>query len=233
LNSPGADTQRLYHRIALQIRELIRCGEFRAGQRLPSERDLARQLGVSRPVVREAMIALEIAGLIDVRTGSGIYAKANEPDAMQAFSMPDAGPSPFDVIAARKVLEPEIALLAAGARTNRDLENITEALAAMKVAVKANQDLRPSDRLFHTRIAAATGNTVLETIVDQLWEQMMSPLFAGLHPRTGLPQNEPEAVVEHSQILGALRHRDGAAARELMRAHLARVETIMMGDQSE
>lgn len=224
------EPQRLYQRVAQDIGELIRGGEFPPGQRLPSERDLARQLGVSRPVIREAMIALEIAGLVDVRTGSGIYVRRTFANGAQSFSMPDAGPSPFDVIAARRVLEPEIARIAAEVVSHDHLDSIADALAAMKAAVAGNKDMRPTDRLFHTRIAAATGNTVLEMIVDHLWECTMSPIFAGLHPHTGLPENQPAAVDEHSRIFEALSTHNGTVARELMRAHLGRVEAIMIGE---
>jgi DNA-binding FadR family transcriptional regulator len=224
------EPQRLYQRVAEEIGELVRGGEFPPGQRLPSERDLARQLGVSRPVIREAMIALEIAGLVDVRTGSGIYVRRTSSDGAQSFSLPDAGPSPFDVIAARKVLEPEIAAMAAEVASHDHLDSIADALAAMKATVALNGDMRPTDRLFHTRIAAATGNTVLEMIVDHLWECTMSPIFAGLHPHTGLPKNQPAAVDEHSRIFEALSTHNGTVARELMRAHLGRVEAIMIGE---
>ena len=72
------EPRRLYRQIADQIGELIRSGEFEVGDRLPPERDLAVQLGVSRPSVREALIALEVQGLVEVRMGSGIYVKARE-----------------------------------------------------------------------------------------------------------------------------------------------------------
>src|SRR5215217_9464011 len=149
------ETQRLYQQAAEQIGDLIRRREIGAGQRLPSERDLARQLGVSRPVIREAMIALEIAGLVDVRTGSGIYVKKIAPDISLPAIMSDAGPSPFNVIAARKILEPEIALIAAAHLSKSDLQGITAALKDMRVAVAEQRDLRPADRLFHARVAAA------------------------------------------------------------------------------
>jgi len=226
------ETERLYQRVAQEVGELIRRGEFPIGQRLPSERDLARQLGVSRPVIREAMIALEIAGLVDVRTGSGIYVKKIAPDISLPAIMSDAGPSPFDVIAARKVLEPEIALIAAAHVSKSDLQGITAALKDMRVAVAEQRDLRPSDRLFHTRVAAATHNTVLAGMVDQLWEHTMSAIFTGLHPRTGLPGNETAALQEHALILEAVRARDGPAAAMAMRTHLARVETIMLEEDA-
>jgi DNA-binding FadR family transcriptional regulator len=71
--------QRLYRQIAEQVRQLMVSGEFALGSRLPAERDLAVQLGVSRPSVREALIALEVEGMIEVRTGSGIYVQRTEP----------------------------------------------------------------------------------------------------------------------------------------------------------
>ena len=222
------ETQRLYQQVAEQVGELIRRGEFAAGQRLPSERDLARQLGVSRPVVREAMIVLELTGLVEVRTGAGIFVRRPGPDGGALLALGDAGPSPFDLIAARKLLEPEIALVAAACPTEADLAGIGETLDRMREAVAAGGDIKPFDRLFHTRIAAATRNTVLTGIVDQFWEQMMTPLFSGLHLHTGLPANQWASLAEHEAILQALRARDGAAAREAMRAHLARTEAIML-----
>src|SRR5215207_10497264 len=118
------ETERLYQRVAQEVGELIRRGEFPIGQRLPSERDLARQLGVSRPVVREAMIALEIAGLVDIKTGSGIYVRNAVPESVQPVVIFDVGPSPFEVIAVRKMLEPEVAFAAASTRSAADLVGI-------------------------------------------------------------------------------------------------------------
>src|SRR5437879_13724670 len=93
------EPRRLYRQIADQIRGLIRSGEFPAGSRLPPERDLAKQLGVSRPSVREALIALEVEGLVEVRIGSGIYvlvgASNEEGDEVQAAS------GPFELLRAR------------------------------------------------------------------------------------------------------------------------------------
>ena len=107
-------SQRLYQQVAGQLGELIRHGEFLPGDRLPPERDLARQLGVSRPTVREAMIALEIAGLVDVRTASGAYVRKTPVTSLMPFAPPDIGPSPFELVAARRLIEPEVAFAAAG-----------------------------------------------------------------------------------------------------------------------
>ena len=89
------EPRRLYRQIADQIRGLIRSGEFAAGARLPPERDLAKQLGVSRPSVREALIALEVEGLVEVRIGSGIYVLAPVGGAAGASAANDATAGPF------------------------------------------------------------------------------------------------------------------------------------------
>ena len=106
------EPRRLYRQIADQIRALIRSGEFPAGARLPPERDLAKQLGVSRPSVREALIALEVEGLVEVRIGSGIYvlAPAGAGDVPAAHG---ATAGPFELLRARYVIESECAALAA------------------------------------------------------------------------------------------------------------------------
>src|SRR5262245_52075396 len=109
------EVQRLYQQVADQIGGLIRSGEFRSGDRLPPERELARKLGVSRPVVREAMIALEIAGFVEVRGGAGTFVQSARPASNHALAaLSDPGPSPFDLIAARQMLEGEIAFTPPG-----------------------------------------------------------------------------------------------------------------------
>jgi DNA-binding FadR family transcriptional regulator len=223
------DSQRLYQQVAGQISGLIRQGEFRLGERLPSERDLARQLGVSRPIVREAMIALEIQGFVEVRTGSGSFVTRAPADGGAAPGA-DVGPSAFDLIAARKLLEPEIARQAALARSAADLATLRETLDAMGEAAAAGLDMAPSDRLFHSQVAAATGNSVLISTVEQFWDLAATPLFASLHGRSGLPANQMAALAEHGAILDALRAGDADASHAAMRSHLERTEAILSAD---
>jgi DNA-binding FadR family transcriptional regulator len=206
-------SQRLYQQVAGQLGELIRQGEFRQGDRLPPERDLARQLGVSRPTVREAMIALEApsAGVLP-------------------FALPDIGPSPFELIAARRLIEPEVAFAAAGCMRAGVLAEIAETLDAMRAGIDAGEGVQAADRLFHTRIAAATGNTVLASVVEQLWDSTFEPIFEGLSRRTGLPENQRAALAGHVRIFNALEQGDAAGARDAMRDHLAEVETILMAE---
>ncbi|WP_448188633.1 FadR/GntR family transcriptional regulator [Azospirillum sp. sgz301742] len=220
------ETQRLYQQVAEQIGALIRRGEFAPGHRLPPERDLARSLGVSRPVLREAMVALEIAGLVEVRTGSGAYVRAPRGD--DAPALGDAGPSPFDLIRARLMIEGEIAFAAAEAATPADLESIAGTQTLMERAILDGQDTKPIDRLFHVRIAAATGNTVLVSVVEGLWANMVAPVFDGLSRHTGLPDNQSTTLADHARIVEALRRRDAAAARAAMHEHLAQVEQVLL-----
>src|SRR5947199_382798 len=115
------DTDRLYRKIARMISDLIASGEFVAGERLPPERDLARQLGVSRPSVREALIALEVEGYVEVRVGSGVYVLAQRPSDNATALSADSGP--FELIRARWLIESECAALAARTAMRRHMDH--------------------------------------------------------------------------------------------------------------
>src|SRR6476469_7382201 len=107
------EPQRLYRQIAEQLRALITSGEFKPGERLPAERDLAKQMGVSRPSVREALIALEVEGWVEVRTGSGVFVLDRTHKRKADTKVPDNEWGPLEIIRARRVIEGEIAALAA------------------------------------------------------------------------------------------------------------------------
>ena len=121
-------TQRLYEQVAGQVTELVARGEFKPGDRLPPERDLAKALGVSRPTVREAMIALEIAGLVEVRVGAGTFVtdKASTNGGTNGRLFEGVGSSPLELIAARRTIEPEVAALAAQLATEAELTAIVD-----------------------------------------------------------------------------------------------------------
>ncbi|QCI65369.1 FadR/GntR family transcriptional regulator [Phreatobacter stygius] len=221
----AVDQDRLYERVARQVADLVARGDLKPGERLPAERELARMFGVSRPTVREAMIALEIAGLVEVRTGSGITVSDAPPSRVVAF---DAGPSPHELIQARRMVEPEIAALAA---TSASADHVA-ALEALIADLEASPDHRASqtvDRAFHVAIARATGNTVLVAIVEGLWDRMFSPLFEVVSTRTGLPENRRMTLADHHIIVRALAARDPVAARAAMLAHLTHVQMIIVG----
>ena len=217
-------TQRLYQKVAGQIAGLIKAGELQFGSRLPPERDLSKRLGVSRPTVREAMIALEISGLVEVRTGSGIYVTARGVESGFSF---DAGASPFEILAARKLIEPEIAALAALSITRPQLDNLRETLGGLAACIEDHSTSLGPDRDFHTLIATASANTALIGIIDGLWDKMFSPIFEALSVRTGLPQNVRMTLADHTAIFDSLVAHDVEGARDAMRIHLEHVEVIL------
>src|SRR2546430_7658516 len=140
------EPRRLYRQIADQIRALIRSREFAAGARLPPERDLAKQLGVSRPSVREALIALEVEGLVDVRIGSGIYVRGR-PEA-PALASVEAAAGPFELLKARYVIEAECAALAARAAKKPQVEGIAAGLDGRGREGKTGVPPLPSGGIF-------------------------------------------------------------------------------------
>ncbi|MGH8035604.1 MAG: FadR/GntR family transcriptional regulator, partial [Lysobacterales bacterium] len=122
-SAPKAPSDRSYQRLAAQLLALIAQGEFKVGERLPSERALAERFDVSRTSVREATIALELQGVVEVRGGSGIYVTQapSTPTAASAFTL-ETGPGPFELLRARCLIESEIASVAAETRTDADLD---------------------------------------------------------------------------------------------------------------
>src|SRR5881394_2705389 len=190
------EPRRLYRQIADQIRTLIKSGEFPAGARLPPERDLAKQLGVSRPSVREALIALEVEGLVEVRIGSGIYVlgpghKMDGDDAVAPGVNRDevhALAGPFELMRARYTIESECAALAARSAKKTQVIAIEEALEQMQREFEHHKQPLAGDRLFHLRIAEATGNGALVAVLKMLWEERMGPLFAQLEHHYDTPE---------------------------------------------
>jgi DNA-binding FadR family transcriptional regulator len=213
------EPRRLYRQIADQIRSLIRSGEFPAGSRLPPERDLAKQLGVSRPSVREALIALEVEGLVEVRIGSGIYVLGadGKPDASEAETA-DAGP--FELLRARYVIEAECAALAAKSAKKAQVAAIEEALDQMQRELEAESQPLSGDRLFHLRIAEATGNGALVAVVKMLWEERTGTLYKQLEHHYDSPALWTAAMAEHRAVLKAITAKDASAARAAMHRHL-------------
>lgn len=221
------NNQRLYLQAADQIESLIRSGEYTVGSKLPPERDLARQLGISRPTVREALIALEITGVVEVRTGSGAFIKAR-PAAAHEVEAADTGPSPFELITARRLVEPPVAALAAQHISDADLAAVLEAVELQDRRRNGTHwEKLDADRLFHNRIAQATHNAVVIDIVDGLWRGMFGPIFAVLSERTQLTHQQTMTVDDHRTIYSCLERHDVAGAHAAMLAHLVHVEMTL------
>jgi DNA-binding FadR family transcriptional regulator len=217
--------QRLYRQIAEQVRQLMASGEFALGSRLPAERDLAAQLGVSRPSVREALIALEVEGMIEVRTGSGIYVRQIKAakSAASASELDDNTPAnwgPLEVMSARILVEAEVAALAAANAQKGDLKAIKSGLQQMKLEAARDEVPRQGDEAFHEAIAQACGNSVLLDTVQRYWMARNGPLFERLGDYFEHPASWQTAIAEHQEVMHAIEARDSSAARKAMQKHL-------------
>ncbi|WP_442680143.1 FadR/GntR family transcriptional regulator [Sphingomonas sp. ASY06-1R] len=226
-----AASPRLYESITRALEQAIEVGRYRPGDRLPSERELSDQFGVSRPVVREAIIVLELRGLVQRRHGAGVYVA---PKASLQLSPPDEADGPFEVTEARRLLEGEVAALAASAASDQQIAEL-EAILARIGDMRSDQPTRErADRAFHVALARATGNDVLVGLVETLWDKRyQSPLCVYFFSRAREAGIQPP-VDEHRLVLDAIRARDPDAARRAMRDHLARVtENLLIATEAD
>lgn len=210
---------RLYRVVADRIEQLIREENIGGGERLPSERDLATRLSVSRASLREALIALELGGVVEVRGGSGVYV-ADSADL--PADLPEVGPGPFEVLAVRRLIETEVCAIAARVATDSAIDAILRAVVEMEKNHDDYSSNEEADREFHLSIARATGNSALVGVIDYLWSQRGS-LWHKLKEHFQTEELRRETLPDHRRILAAIVARDPAAARRAMRAHLERV----------
>ena len=222
----AVETTRLYRQIAGQIVALIDNGEFSAGSRLPPERELAGLLGVSRTSVREAIIALEIAGRVEVRVGTGIFvtghASRMAPPSTNTL-VGDSGVGPFELLAARAVIEGETAALAAKHARKTDIAVLRETIVRMRDRADDNAERDAADRAFHVRIAEATRNGALAHAVASLWDQRRGDLWARIEVHFHTAALRAKTLADHEAIVAALAARDADGARKAMHRHLERV----------
>lgn len=226
-------TKRLYQQVAEQIAELIRDKHWGTGERLPSERDMAQSLGVSRPTVREALVALELQGLVEVRTGAGVYVRSTIPEPVAiVMNGNDPGPSPFEIIEARIILEGEMASIAAANISAEGLVDLEATIGVMAADIeKGAQQMtskKDGDFLFHSRIAEASGNMVLQSMVEQLWESMRRPIFKAISSHVRLSKNARQAMQDHYIIYDAIKAGDSDQAKIAMHRHLEQVKGVLL-----
>lgn len=221
--------QRLYLQVAQQLQALVADGAIARGSRLPSERDLAAQFGVSRPTIREAMIALEIAGVVEVRSGSGVYVRGTD-DA--PGTLPEAaGPGPFEILEARKLIEGETCALAAARISDAQLLRLQALLDDMREENRRETITEQADEKFHCLIAEAAGNSALTATITWLWQlRNESEISTRFHQRVREEGSRP-IVADHQAIVEALEKRDPDAARAAMTRHLERVIATLLEDE--
>lgn len=214
------EVRRLYQQIADQIRELIDNGEFSIGTRLPAERDLAQKLGVSRPSLREALIALEIEGSVDIRMGSGVYITGSP--TIRPSQSRSLGDSPTELMQARAAIEGAAIVLSAGRIDDEAIAALRKLIDDMRREIDAGNKPLDIDRQFHITIAEQSGNTILSRLVADLFDERHSPISAQLRVKYEGRDTWQFALEEHIAIVDALEARDPLLAQATMHNHLDR-----------
>jgi len=213
------DSRRLYRQIADQISREIESGEYKPGDRLPAERVLAEQLSVSRPTVREALIALEVEGRVEIRGGAGVF--VTEPALTSvAGSNGIPMPGPFEVLSARDLIESEVAALAARNASEEQVAAMSQALGDMVCCLASDPKHVEYDRRFHFALAEASGNSALAMASQLLWTLREQPVYLQLEVHFQTEAIWQRLIIEHREILAAVKSGDAKAARAAMHRHI-------------
>ncbi|WP_416045149.1 transcriptional regulator ExuR [Edwardsiella ictaluri] len=218
---------RLYQQLAAELTQRIEGGVYPVGDKLPAERFIAEEMDVSRTVVREAIIMLEVEGYVEVRKGSGIHVINNQP---KSLIQPDntiefASAGPFELLQARQLIESNIAEFAATQVTKQDI------VALMEIQERARQEDRFRDSewdlKFHVQVALATQNSAMATIVEKMWSQRThNPYWLKLHEH--IDDKSIESWCEdHDKILKALIRKDPYGAKIAMWQHLENTKQML------
>jgi DNA-binding FadR family transcriptional regulator len=207
-----------------KIRQMIVSGSLRPGDRLPKENDLAAQLGLSRNSLREAVRALSLVRVLEVRQGDGTYVTSLEPDLLlestRFLAHLFSEKTVLELFEVRRLLEPAAAALAAVRMDEAALERVRQELERM-IAAETVEDLVEADAAFHAVIATASGNAVLKSLLDTLSTRTMrTRIWRGWKDEDTLQTSR----ADHSRIYDALVRRDPELARTMAAAHVANVE---------
>lgn len=211
--------ERLYQKLARTLFAELAAGRYAVGDRLPAERELSVQHNISRPAVREAMIALEVQGLIEVRIGSGAYVRALPGEA----DSPGFSVTAFELMEARLLIEGEAAALAAVHIQDAELDELDRLVGEIEHENRLSGGTTNADHAFHMLIATATRNAVIRNQVEDMWRLRSSSPNCALLLEKARTANVQPVVEEHKAVLDALRARDPSAARAAMRNHMSSV----------
>lgn len=221
---------RIHEEVVTQVHALIKQGRFKAGDQLPSERELAETFKVSRTSVREALRALETQGLIISRTGTGNFVadlpieSLVAPLAKLLIQEKDALADIFEM---RKLIEPRIASLAAQRATHRDIERMKGILETQREAVDRGGTGVEADAKFHFAIGQATHNQALEKLVSGLMELLSHSREESLQT----PDRRRASIEAHQEILSAVERHDRRRAQKTMFQHIERVEENVLSSR--
>lgn len=220
--------RRRYQDVAEELVRDLANGAYAIGDKLPTERQISEELGVSRSLVRDAMIMLEVKGLVDVRKGSGTYVVAL-PGAEASDDVLDQDIGPFELLQARQLLESNIAAFAATMATKADIVKMRETLELEREEIRSGPGSYKADEEFHRQVARASQNSVLAESVEHLWAlRKRSRMWDQLHQRIFDSGYQIKWLDDHQAILTALQYRDPQQARQAMWQHLENVRQTLL-----
>jgi len=225
-----ANDKRLYRSIVDKLLVLIDSGEYPAGGRLPPERELADRFSVSRPTIREAIIALEALNRVQVKTGSGVYVLGQTKDRNGI----DPSITAFELTEARALIEGEAAALAAMMISDEELQELETTLHEMADESEDGKLVSElADEKFHHIISQATRNKMLAKVIDDLWYVRDNSPDVHKAYRAICETDWKARVDEHKEIFAALKKRDSRAARAAMHEHFARILNKLIAIQEQ
>lgn len=214
---------RLYEQIVRELHHHIAAHGLKPGDKLPAERELAQALGVSRASLAQALVALEVVGIVQVRHGEGATIR-QLPGATDTLvrAVREHQDSLPDIIDARSAMEAKLAWLAAERRTDQDLQRIDDALAQMRDEVQAGERALEGDRAFHEAVTRAAHSVVLARLMAEISELILESRIESLS-QPGRPQ---DSLRMHESIADAIRRQDSRAAASAMTEHIAVVSDV-------
>ncbi|HET9633589.1 MAG TPA: FadR/GntR family transcriptional regulator [Terrabacter sp.] len=219
---PRLTRTRLYEQVAEQITTWIHANGLQTGDRLPPERELAQRLGVSRATLSQALVALEVIGVVSVRHGDGtVLSDAPGPRRIVEAIRAHANRLP-EIIDTRDALETKIAALAAQRRTPEDLARIEEALTAMATEVEAGGRGVEGDERFHGAVTAAAHSLLLARLMDEIRDLIRETRIESLSQ----PGRPSDSLAGHRAVADAIRAGDPEAAAAAMHAHVVMVSDV-------
>ena len=224
--------QRLYEQIAQQLYEHIREAGLRPGDRLPPERELASRLRVSRASLAQALVALEVLGIISVRHGDGAVVVEHSSDRQVVTALRAHRDRLPEVLEARIALEVKLASLAAVRRTEADLRSIDQTLLAMAADIEAGGRGVEGDELFHAAVTAAGHSALLARLMHEISELIRESRLESL----AQPGRPAASLAGHQRVAAAIRDQDGARAAAAMEAHIELVSDVAVlreGDDTQ
>lgn len=214
--------RRLYEHLVERLCEYIREEGMAPGDRLPPERELSATLGVSRASLSQALVALEVQGVIDVRHGDGAIVRRTVTEEQVLAVLRDRGNRRAEIIEARQALEVKLAELAAQRRTGEDIAEIDAALELMRAEIaKGGRGVRGDER-FHAAITRAARSGLLSRMMDEIAPMITETRVESLSQ----PDRPGASLTGHELIAEAIRAGDPRAAAEAMRAHLLLVSDV-------